>query len=128
MREKLLNRALRLRSTYIGATKPPLATCVRGCKPLETFHNKMKGAAIMKPRKGWITPAHAGPHSPARQQYLEQPATSNVRPVSATVLSGSVSNPGGLTPGGRGTTTLTVTSSDDPATVLLDYGIEVEGT
>jgi len=106
----------------------------------------MKGAATMKPRKGWmaralapataavflaglaITPAHAGPHSPARQQYLEQPAASNVRPVSATVLSGSVSNPGGLTPGGRGTTTLTVTSSDDPATVLLDYGIEVEGT
>jgi hypothetical protein len=75
-----------------------------------------------------VTPAHAGLHAQAWQSYLEQPATGNVRPVSATVLAGSVSNPGGLTPHGRGDTTLTVTSSDQPATVLLDYGVEVEGT
>src|SRR5207249_873230 len=69
-----------------------------------------------------VTPAHAGPHAPAwqqylphasaRQQYLEQPANSNVRPVSATVLSGSVANPGGLAQGGHGTTTLTVTPAE----------------
>ena len=75
-----------------------------------------------------VAPAHAGLHAQAWQAYLEQPATGNVRPVSATVLSGSVANPGGLTPHGRGDTTLTVTSSDQPATVLLDYGVEVEGT
>jgi hypothetical protein len=61
------------------------------------------------------------------QSYLEQPATSNVRAVSATVLSGSVSNARGLTSDGHGDTTLTVASANNPATVLLDYGVDVEG-
>src|SRR5437763_1772332 len=60
--------------------------------------------------------------------YLGQPATSNVKAVSATVLSGSVSSARGLTSAGHGDATLTVTSASDPATVLLDYGVEVEGT
>jgi Bacterial alpha-L-rhamnosidase C-terminal domain/Bacterial alpha-L-rhamnosidase 6 hairpin glycosidase domain len=74
-------------------------------------------------------PAHADPHdNPGSwQSYLEQPATSNVRAVSATVLSGSVSNARGLTPDGHGDTTLTVASAGNPATVLLDYGVDVEG-
>ena len=62
------------------------------------------------------------------QSYLQQPATSNVRAVSASVLSGSVTNARGLTSAGHGDTTLTVTAANDPATVLLDYGVEVEGT
>ena len=74
-------------------------------------------------------PAHASPRagSGGWRSYLEQPATSNVRAVSATVLSGSVTNARGLTPQGHGDTTLTVTSASDPATVLVDYGVEVEG-
>src|SRR5438876_11896076 len=75
--------------------------------------------AVIATQAGEAALAHAGPRAPARQQYLEQPATSDVRPGSATVLSGSVANPAGLTPGGHRTTTLTVTSSNDPATVLL---------
>ncbi|MBV9448963.1 MAG: hypothetical protein JO345_24000 [Streptosporangiaceae bacterium] len=76
------------------------------------------------------TPAHA---QPARgpgggwQSYLEQPRSSNVKAVSATVLSGTVSNARGLTADGHGNTTLTVTPADGPATVLLDYGVDVEG-
>jgi Bacterial alpha-L-rhamnosidase C-terminal domain/Bacterial alpha-L-rhamnosidase 6 hairpin glycosidase domain len=62
------------------------------------------------------------------QSYLEQPATGNVRAVTATALSGSVTNARGLTSAGHGDTTLTVTSASAPATVLLDYGVEVEGT
>jgi hypothetical protein len=75
-----------------------------------------------------VTPAHAEPHPQAWQAYLEQPPARNVRPVAATVLSGSVANPSGLTPHGHGVTTLTVASGGKPATVLLDYGVEVEGT
>ena len=73
--------------------------------------------------------AHAYPsHSPGWQSYLEQPSGSNVRPVSATVLSGSVANPRALTSDGHGTTSLTVTAGGPPAIVLLDYGVETEGT
>ncbi len=77
-----------------------------------------------------VTPASAGPRagSGGWQSYLEQPATSNVGAVSATVLSGSVTNARGLTSDGHGDATLTVTSASDPATVLLDYGVEAEGT
>lgn len=75
-------------------------------------------------------PAQASPRVGSRgwQSYLEQPATSNVKARSATVLSGNVTNARGLTADGHGDTTLTVTSASDPATVLLDYGVEVEGT
>jgi hypothetical protein len=62
------------------------------------------------------------------QTYLEQPARSNVQAVSATVLSGTVSNARGLTAHGHGDTTLTVPAGGAPATVLLDYGVEVEGS
>ena len=61
------------------------------------------------------------------QSFLEQPATGNVRAVSATVLSGSVANARALTSAGHGDATLTVTSASAPATILLDYGVEVEG-
>jgi Bacterial alpha-L-rhamnosidase C-terminal domain/Bacterial alpha-L-rhamnosidase 6 hairpin glycosidase domain len=73
--------------------------------------------------------AHASPPATPGgwQSYLEQPATSNVKALSATVLSGSVVNARGLTSDGRGDTTLTVTSGNEPATVLLDYGVETEG-
>jgi hypothetical protein len=75
-------------------------------------------------------PAQASPRagSDGWQSYLEQPATSNIRAVSATVLSGNVTNARGLTSAGHGDATLTVTAASDPATVLLDYGVEVEGT
>ena len=62
------------------------------------------------------------------QSYLEQPASSNVKPTSATVVSGNVANVRGLTARGHGNTTLTVTAGGAPATVLLDYGVEVEGS
>jgi Bacterial alpha-L-rhamnosidase C-terminal domain/Bacterial alpha-L-rhamnosidase 6 hairpin glycosidase domain len=75
-------------------------------------------------------PAHAGAKaSPeAWRSYLEQPTTSNVGALSATVLSGSVVNARGLAAHGHGDTTLTVTPGSGPATVLLDYGVEVEGS
>jgi hypothetical protein len=75
-------------------------------------------------------PAYAGPRtgSGGWQSYLEQPVSSDVKAVSATVLAGNVTGAGGLTAGGHGDTTLTVTSSSGPATILLDYGVEVEGT
>jgi hypothetical protein len=73
-------------------------------------------------------PAQAGLAAGGWRSYLEQPRSSTVRPVSATVLSGSVANPRGLTSHGAGPTTLTVTSSDHPAVILLDYGEEVEGS
>jgi hypothetical protein len=75
-------------------------------------------------------PAQASPRagSGGWQSYLEQPAAGNVRAVSATALSGSVANARSLTSAGHGDATLTVTSANNPATVLLDYGVEVEGT
>src|SRR5439155_3298731 len=76
------------------------------------------GSAQATPRAG----------SEGWQSYLEQPATSDVRAVSATVLSGSVTNGRGLTSAGHGDATLTVTSASASASVLLDYGVEVEGT
>lgn len=76
-----------------------------------------------------VAPAQARPQpgTGGWQSYLEQPRSSDVEPVSATVLSGNVTNPRGLTDG-RGGTTLSVTSGNQPATVLLDYGVEVEGS
>jgi hypothetical protein len=65
---------------------------------------------------------------PSWTSYLEQPRSADVHPVSASVLAGRVSNAHGLTATGRGTTTLTVTPDSGPATVLLDYGVEVEGS
>jgi hypothetical protein len=73
-------------------------------------------------------PAQASIAPGGWRSYLEQPSGSIVRPVSATVLSGSVANARGLTAHGAGPTTLTVTSSDHPAVILLDYGEEVEGS
>jgi hypothetical protein len=73
-------------------------------------------------------PANAAAPSGSWHTYLEQPKSSDVKPVSATVLSGNVSNAQGLTSHADGATTLTVTSSNDPATILLDYGEDVEGS
>ena len=74
--------------------------------------------------------AHAQPRDdPAGwQSYLEQPDSSLVRPLSATVMSGNVSNARGLTARGHGETTLTVAPGGVPATVLVDYGVDVEGS
>ena len=86
-------------------------------------------AAVAALLTGPAAAAHANlrPAPGGWQSYLEQPAASNVKAVSATVLSGSVVNARGLTSDGRGDTTLTVTSANAPATVLLDYGVDVEG-
>ncbi|TMC07955.1 MAG: hypothetical protein E6J41_15225 [Chloroflexi bacterium] len=73
-------------------------------------------------------PARAGSDPLGWQSFLEQPRSSDVRPVSATVLSGSVSNARGVTSAGGGVTTLTVPSGGRQATILLDYGVEVEGS
>jgi alpha-L-rhamnosidase len=73
-------------------------------------------------------PAHAAVVPGGWQHYLEQPRSSDVKPVSAAVLSGSVSNARGLTSDGHGDTTLTVTPGGTPAIVLLDYGVEAEGS
>ena len=76
------------------------------------------------------SPAYAGPRTGPGgwQSYLEQPASSDVKAISATVMSGNVTNARGLTSDGHGNATLTVTSASAPATVLLDYGVEAEGT
>jgi alpha-L-rhamnosidase len=74
-----------------------------------------------------VTPAGA---STDREwiSYLEQPAVSTVRPVAVTVMSGHVSGAVGLTAQAGGATTLTMQAGGPPATLLLDYGVEVEGT
>jgi len=72
-------------------------------------------------------PARADSDRLSWQSFLEQPRSGDVRPVSATVLSGSVTNARGVTSAGHGRTILTVPSGGSPATVLLDYGVEVEG-
>ncbi len=96
-----------------------------GLATLLTFSALLGGLAV-----SGSGPAQASPRAGSRgwQSYLEQPATSNVRAESATVLSGNVTNARGLTSAGHGDVTLTVTATSDPATVLLDYGVEVEGT
>jgi hypothetical protein len=62
------------------------------------------------------------------RSYVEAPKSSQVPAAEATVLSGNVQNPQGLTSGERGLTTFTVVPGGPPATVLLDYGKEVLGT
>jgi hypothetical protein len=62
------------------------------------------------------------------QSYLEQPANADVKPTEATVLSGNVVNASVLVGRGHGNTTLTVTAGGPPATVVLDYGTEEEGS
>src|SRR2546430_10359001 len=76
----------------------------------------------------FAVPARADPGGAGWQRYLEQPRSSDVRPVSATALSGAVSNVRGITATGRGTTTLTVPAGGRPATILLDYRVEVQGS
>lgn len=95
----------------------------------------MKKLAVLAAATGAVlagllaTPTGAEPrsHFPSRQSYVEQPHSSNVKAASATVLLGNVSNARGLTSHGQGDTTLSLTSSNAPATVVLDYGVEVEG-
>jgi hypothetical protein len=73
--------------------------------------------------------AMAGTASPVDwRSYVQAPRSERVRPVAATVLSGQVTNPRGLTAPDAGRTTLMVTRGGTPATVLLDYGREVVGT
>jgi alpha-L-rhamnosidase-like protein len=72
--------------------------------------------------------AQAATQHTSWKTYLQQPKKSDVKPVSATVLSGSVSNVKALTAKGGGSATLTVATGGDPAIVLLDYGSEVEGS
>jgi hypothetical protein len=72
--------------------------------------------------------AHAATDRGSWKSYLEQPRSSDVKPISATVLSGSVSNADGLTSAHDGPATLTVRPGGKPAIVLLDYGVEVEGS
>jgi hypothetical protein len=79
-------------------------------------------AAIMAPD------AHAAAADTSWTAYLEQPASSDVKASAATTGAGTVSNAGALATGGSGSTTLTVASSSTPATVILDFGVEVEGT
>ena len=95
-----------------------------------TLWAALPAAAAAALLAGLAAPAQAAPaHEPhGWQSYLEQPASSDVRPVSATVLSGTASSPRALTRDGHGHATLTVTPGDAPATVLLDYGTEVEGS
>ena len=94
------------------------------------------GAAARRPScgraPGWGG-SGSGPadHSAGRLRRLAVlPGTArdqDVRSVWATVLSGSVTNARGLTSAGHGDATLTVTAASAPATILLDYGVEVEG-
>jgi hypothetical protein len=73
-------------------------------------------------------PARAAGERLGWQSFPEQPRSSDVRPVSATVLSGSVSNARGVISAGRGVTTLTVPSGGRQASILLDHGVEVDGS
>lgn len=77
---------------------------------------------------GGVPTAHASTSTPSWRTYVEAPKSPNVKPVSAKVLSGNVTNPRGITTAGSGTTTLTVGRNGKPATILLDYGKDVSGT
>jgi hypothetical protein len=68
------------------------------------------------------------PSNPNWQSLVPAPTSDNVRAVSVTRTSGSVTNAGALVGQGTGTTTLRTTSSNSPATVVLDFGKEVGGT
>lgn len=59
--------------------------------------------------------------------YVMAPASQNVEPARASVLSGDVRNPHGVI-GSNGVTTMTVAPGGAPATLLIDYGKEVVGT
>ena len=97
----------------------------RAFVPASILAALLAGAAITP---AYAKPAQAHPACESWKSYLEQPRRSNVRPVSATVLSGDVSNVRGLTSHGSGATTLTVRPDGNPAIILLDYGEEVEGS
>ena len=68
------------------------------------------------------------PAAPDWQQYVEAPSSLNLVPVRVVSVSGTVSNPGGITSGGRGDTTLIRTATDTgPTDIVLDYGRDIGG-
>lgn len=83
-------------------------------------------AAIAAVAAVFASPADAA--NPDWHTYLIHPTSANVKPATASVSAGTVTNVLGVTSQGSGTTTLTVPSGGRPTTVLLDYGKEVEGT
>ncbi|MDL4817286.1 alpha-L-rhamnosidase C-terminal domain-containing protein [Actinomadura opuntiae] len=86
-------------------------------------------AGVVCAAAGSALPVSAADASPPDwRRYVQGPATGNVRPVTAAVLSGNVTHAPGLTGRGAEPTTLTVTPGGPPATVLLDYGKEMVGT
>jgi hypothetical protein len=64
--------------------------------------------------------------SPAWHSYVQDPSSSDVRPIAVTPR-GAVANPAALLDGGSTTTTLTTTLGGAPASVLLDFGKDVSG-
>jgi hypothetical protein len=70
--------------------------------------------------------ARSDEHSSSWTDYLLTPA-SVVAPEAVSVLSGNVANSNGLVNGRGGATTLTVAPGGAPATVLLDFGVDVSG-
>ncbi len=66
------------------------------------------------------------PANPNWQSYVQGNDASTVKPVGATVASGSVDNPQALVTG-NGVTTLTNVVGQAPPIVFLDYGREVGG-
>ncbi|MBW6439068.1 hypothetical protein KZ829_35600 [Actinoplanes hulinensis] len=68
------------------------------------------------------------PANPNWQALVPAPAGDNVRAASVTRTGGAVTNAAGLTAQGTGSTVLTTTSANSPATIVLDFGKEVGGT
>jgi hypothetical protein len=68
------------------------------------------------------------PADPNWQALVPAPTTDNVRAAGITRTSGNVTNAGGLAGSGTGSTVLTTTAANTPATVILDFGKEVGGT
>src|SRR4051812_24764560 len=68
------------------------------------------------------------PANPNWQAPGPPPATDSVRAASITRTGGTVTNAGGLAGPGTGSTVLTTSATNTPATVILDFGKEVGGT
>src|SRR4029077_17304865 len=68
------------------------------------------------------------PNNPDWQHYDEAPASSVSTPVSVVSVSGSVTNPDGVTAHGNGQgTTLTLTQGGTAPVLVLDYGVDTGG-
>ena len=68
------------------------------------------------------------PDNPNWQSLVPAPSSDDVKPADVVRTAGSVTNPQALTGHGTGSTVLSVSPGEPPASVVIDYGREVGGT